>query len=155
MYSPLAPATQHPYNASFMKQRTTAQMVQAAIHARSIQPNIAVLSKQGQHLKSVRESLAQIQEYDPIEFLGMLVRGEPIPSYQIDAKGVITVTYEKTAIKDRRQAAQFMAAKILPTIVAHKILPSSPDDPENENESAEQFFKDMVTKAVRRSDGEA
>lgn len=136
-----------------MKQRTTADMVQIAMQQRSVKPNIAAISKSRQHLRSVRESLIQIQDYDPIDFLGMLVRGEPIPSYTIHDSGKIETSYENATIKERRQAAQFLAAKILPTIVAHKILPSTPDDVNEGADDAGQFFRDMVTKAVRRVDG--
>lgn len=142
-----------------MRANITAKMLKAALNQHKVEQPLTIHKSQQNNVKvrSIKESIIQIQDYDPLEFLGMIMSGLPVPSIIVDEKGNMTTVYENAPISQRRMAAQFLADKMMPTIHAHKIIPGTPEElPENKEEmveSAEDMFKSMVSKAVRKASG--
>lgn len=91
----------------------------------------------------VRENILKIQMYDPIEFLGKVMAGEPIPSIYVDEQGVITRTFEVANLKERISIAKFMASKIMPSMHVVKDL-------RDEDAPGKTGFDALVDEAINR-----
>jgi hypothetical protein len=92
----------------------------------------------------IKDHLLRIQQYDPIGFLAKVMLGEPIPFKHIIQKD--GVLYEEVAfmvpkMSERLSAAEFLAAKQLPTMHAHKIVHEDEQDEKNS-------FDDLVERAI-------
>ena len=113
-------------------------------HVREGDPVIhaPVSAKARVQLREVRDILVEVQSYNPIEFLGKIMQGEPVPSKYIDEDGNEHITFLVPAMKDRVRAAQFLANKMIPTMHAHKIV----NEREDNNE-----FDTMVERAIAKS----
>lgn len=91
----------------------------------------------------VRENILKIQVYDPIEFLGKVMSGQPIPSYYIDEFGKILETFEVANLNQRITIAKFMASKIMPSM--HVIKDLRDDDTPGKT-----GFEALVDEALNR-----
>jgi hypothetical protein len=101
-------------------------------------------------LRSVQETFLQIQELDPITFLGKIMNGEPVPTVIVDKNGDVFTEYDIASMTDRRKAAEFLAAKLMPTLHAHKIIPGTPNESVGEG-SVDDVFKRIVSKAIDKA----
>jgi hypothetical protein len=101
-------------------------------------------------LRSVQETFITIQEFDPVTFLGRMMNGEPMEYITVDERGNQIVEYENATLDCRRKAAEFLAAKLIPSLHAHKIIPGTPYE-DGEEGSVEDVFRKIVSKAINRS----
>lgn len=92
----------------------------------------------------VRENVIKIQMYDPIEFLGRVMAGEPIPTTYIDEEGQVSKSFEIASLKERVSIAKFMANKIMPSMHVIKDLRDGDDSP------GKTGFDALVDEALKR-----
>lgn len=100
---------------------------------------------------TVQESVVRIiNECDPVGFLSDIVNGKAIECHVVGEDGQITTFYETPTLKQRLQAASFLAERYLPkvAVVKHAHLHKSADKP---TPGEERSFGQIVTHAAQKS----
>lgn len=100
---------------------------------------------------TVQESVVRIiNECDPVGFLSDVVNGKAIEAHIVTEGGEVVTIYETPSLKQRIQAANFLAERFLPkvAVVKHAHLHKSADKPSHGDGRS---FGQLVTHAAQKS----